>query len=70
MSGTAQTQFAFGGYGTRRYGSFADKALVGSQTTRAVTIRVGQDPGVTVNVGQDPGVTVGVGQDPGVSIGV
>ena len=57
----------------RRYGSFAGKAVAAaavSDTTRAVTLNVGQDPGVTVNVGQDPGVTVSVGQDPGVSLGV
>ena len=27
-SGTARTQLALSGYGTRRYGSFADKAVV------------------------------------------
>lgn len=28
-SGTARTQFALPGYGTRRYGSFAGKSIVG-----------------------------------------
>ena len=44
MSGTAQTQFAFGGYGTRRYGSFAGKAVVSVKGLEGIEYAATGDP--------------------------
>lgn len=51
-------------------GSVVTVAVITSDTSRAVSIQVGEDPGVTIGVGQDPSLSIQVGEDPGLNIGV